>query len=141
MSNPRYYDDVLRLDKTWDRHAILNKETVILVVGTNMVVELLDRPVAEFLRDHIDQRGAEYPFRRGIVVTDQAWFDEAAVLQDNPVISIGGPPANRLSAEFNDWPPVGIWRRQVLHFIRAHGVLPQEFAGIATGRTMGPDGG
>jgi hypothetical protein len=105
MSNPRYYDDVLRLDKTWDRHAIINKETVIVVVGRNIIVELLDRPVAEFLRDHIDQRGGEYPFRRGIVVTDQTWIDEAAVLQDNPVISIGGPPANKLSAEFNEWTP------------------------------------
>jgi len=105
MSNPRYYDDVLRLDKTWDRRAIINKETVIVVVGTNVAVELLDGPVAEFLREHIDQRGDEYPFRRGIVVTDQAWFDEAAVLQDNLVISIGGPAANKLSAEFNDWSP------------------------------------
>jgi hypothetical protein len=104
MSNPRYYDDILRLDRTYDRHAIINKETVVVVVGTTVVAELLDRPAAEFLRDHIDQRGAEYPFRRGIVVSDQAWFDEAPVLQGNPVISIGGPPANKLSAEFNGRP-------------------------------------
>jgi hypothetical protein len=105
MSNPRYAEDIYRLDKSYDRHAIINKETVIVVVGTTVVAELLDRPAAEFLRDHIDQKDAEYPFRRGIVVSDQTWFDEAKVLLHNPVISIGGPPANKLSAEFNNWTP------------------------------------
>jgi hypothetical protein len=105
MSNPRYAEDIYRLDKIYDRHAIINKETVIVVVGTTVVAELLDRPAAEFLRDDIDQRGAEHPFRRGIVVSDQTWFDEAKVLLYNPLISIGGPPANKLSAEFNSWVP------------------------------------
>jgi hypothetical protein len=103
MSNPRYAEDIFRLDRIYDRGAVINKETVILVVGTTLVAELLDRPAAELLRDHIDQRGEQYPFRRGIVATDQGWYSEAGILADNPVIAVGGPPANKLSAEFDKW--------------------------------------
>jgi hypothetical protein len=107
MSNPRYADDIFKLDRIYDRQAVINKETVIIVVGTNIVAELLDRSSAELLRDHIDQRGGEYPFRRGIVITPDAWYDksEAAVIANNPVIAIGGPNTNRLSAEFDEWKP------------------------------------
>jgi hypothetical protein len=107
MSNPRYADDLFKLDRIYDRQSVINKETVIIVVGTNVVAELLDRSSAELLRDHIDQRGGEYPFRRGIVITPDAWYDksEAAVIANNPVIAVGGPNTNRLSAEFDEWKP------------------------------------
>ena len=107
MSNPRYAEDIFRLDRVYDRHSVINKETIIIVVGTAAVAELLDRPAAELLRDHIDQRGGDYPMRRGIVITHDAWYDkgEAGVIANNPVIAIGGPPINRLSAEFEQWEP------------------------------------
>ena len=59
------------------------------------------------LRDHIDQRGGDYPMRRGIVTTHDAWFDKggAGVIANNPVIAIGGPNVNRLTAEFEQWKP------------------------------------
>lgn len=104
-SNPRYAEDIFRLDRVYDRRSIVNKESVFVVVGTNLVAELLDRPVAELLRDQIDQRGGKYPFRRGIVITDQGWYTEAGVIANNPVIAVGGPPANRLTAEFDEWEP------------------------------------
>jgi len=107
MSNPRYADDIFRLDRFYDARKVINKETVIIVVGTSIVAELLDRQAAELLRDHIDQRGGPYPFRRGIVITHDAWYDknEAAVIANNPVIAIGGPKSNKLSAEFAEWKP------------------------------------
>ena len=105
MSNPRYADDIFRLDRIYDRRSVINKETVIIVVGTNIVAELLDRLAAELLRDHIDQHGGQYPFRRGIVITDQGWSTESAVIADNPVIAVGGPPVNKLSDEFDKWTP------------------------------------
>ena len=71
MSNPRYADDIFKLDRIYDRHAVINKETIIIVVGTSIIAELLDRPTAELLRDHIDLQGGSYPFRRGIVITDE----------------------------------------------------------------------
>jgi hypothetical protein len=105
MSNPRYTDDILKLDVSWNRHSVINRETVMIVVGTNVVSELLDRPVAEVLRDRIDTKGGKFPFRRGVVITDAAWYSERAVLEKNPVIAVGGPPSNQLSDEFKKWVP------------------------------------
>jgi hypothetical protein len=105
MSNPRYAEDIFKLDRIYDRHSVINKETVIIVVGTTIVTELLDRPAAELLRDHIDERGGKFPYRRGIVLADQAWYNEAFALSGNPVISVGGPPVNKLSDEFDKWAP------------------------------------
>jgi hypothetical protein len=107
MSNPKYADDLPRLDRTYDRHAVINKETVIIVVGTSIIAELLDRSAAELLRDHIDQdqRASQYAFRRGVVITDVAWYAESGVVAEKGVISVGGPATNKLSAEFGAWKP------------------------------------
>lgn len=107
MSNPRYADDIFKLDRVYDRHSVINKETIIIVVGTSIVAELLDRPAAELLRDHIDDQGGSNSFRRGIVIGHNAWYEqtEAAVIADNPVIAVGGPRTNRLTAEFEQWKP------------------------------------
>jgi pimeloyl-ACP methyl ester carboxylesterase len=107
MSNPRYADDILRLDRTYHKYSVVNRETIIIVVGTIIVAELLDRPAAELLRDHIDERGGKYPFRRGIVITDDGWYNpsEASAIANSPVIAIGGPKINKLAAEFDQWKP------------------------------------
>ena len=108
MSNPKYADDIYRLDRLWRRAAVIDRETIIIVVGTNIVSELLDRSAAELLRDNIDQRGVPYPFRRGVVVTHEGWYGETEFIKDNPVISIGGPKTNKLTDEFDRWvPPAG----------------------------------
>jgi hypothetical protein len=79
-------------------------ETIIVVIGKSIPSELLDRPVAEILRDQINEMGKveDHPFRRGIVLTDQGWYGEPDVA-NNAVIAIGGPYANKLSAEFDKW--------------------------------------
>jgi TIR domain len=107
MSNPRYADDIFKLDRTYDRKAVINEQTVIIVVGASIVAELLDRPTAELLRDHIDHQGGSNPFRRGIVISHDAWYEptEATVIGSNPVIAVGGPKTNRLTAEFDQWKP------------------------------------
>lgn len=107
MSNPRYADDIFRLDRTYNKDAVINKETVIIVVGAGLIAELLDRPTAELLRDQIDLQGGSYPFRRGIVITDEAWYrpGEVVAIGNNPVIAVGGPKTNRLTAEFDQWKP------------------------------------
>jgi hypothetical protein len=107
MSNPKYADDIFKLDRVYDRHSVINEETIIIVVGATIAAELVDRPAAELLRDHIDHRGGSNPFRRGIVIGDNAWYEqtEAAVIADNPVIAVGGPRTNRLTAEFGQWKP------------------------------------
>jgi hypothetical protein len=95
MSNPRYKDDLLRLDRNYQLPAVIGRETVIIVVGTTVVAELL-----EALRDRIDAKGGEYPFRRGIVLSDKTWFDNQILLGSKAVVAIGGPPANKLTSEF-----------------------------------------
>jgi hypothetical protein len=104
MSNPRYSDDLTKLDGVYDLKAIINEGTIIVVVGKSIPAELLDRPTAELLRDQIDRRGvSESPFRRAIVLTDEAWYAEASDIAMNPVISIGGPRTNKLTMEFDEW--------------------------------------
>ena len=105
MSNPKYADDIFRLDRTYERSSVINRETIMIVVGTTVIAELLDRAVAELLRDFIDQLGAPYPFRRGIVITHEGWVSEAGCMSNNPVIAIGGPPINKLTHEFDEWVP------------------------------------
>jgi hypothetical protein len=104
MSNPRYEDDSRRLEPVYDRDAVINMETIILVVGVWIFAELLDRTFAEVLRNQINKIGRveEYPFRRAIILTDAAWFADKDIA-NNPVIAIGGPAVNRLSAEFDKW--------------------------------------
>jgi hypothetical protein len=103
MSNPKYAEDIYRLDRTWQRSSVINRETIIIVVGTNVISELLDRSVAELMRDEIDRRGAPYAFRRGVIVTHEGWYSEAAFIKDNAVIAIGGPKTNKLTEEFDKW--------------------------------------
>jgi hypothetical protein len=101
MSNPKFETDLSKLhNNKYMSTSILNKETIIIVIGNSIPAELLDRPVAECLRDQIDERGGGNRFRRAIVLTDTAWFAEAENIADNPVIAVGGPPANKLSREF-----------------------------------------
>ena len=105
MANPKYADDIARLDRFYDRRSVINKETIILVVGIEITAELLDRPVAEVLRDEIDRRGGHNsPYRRAIVLTDQGWEVEAQTIARNAVISVGGPPVNKLSRQIDKEP-------------------------------------
>jgi hypothetical protein len=103
MSNPKYADDIYRLDRTYRRASVIDRETIIIVVGTSVIAELLDRSAAELLRDQIDQRGIPYPFRRGVIITHDGWYSEAEYVKDNAVIAIGGPPINKLTDEFDKW--------------------------------------
>jgi hypothetical protein len=106
MSNPKYAEDIYRLDRTWRRSSVIDRETVIIVVGTNIISELLDRSVAELMRDEIDRRGAPYAFRRGVIVSHEGWYSEAQYIKDNAVIAIGGPKTNKLTDEFDRIVPV-----------------------------------
>jgi hypothetical protein len=105
MSNPKYAEDIYRLDRTWRRSSVIDRETIIIVVGINVISELLDRSAGELLRDHVDRRGAPYAFRRGVIVTHEGWYSEAEYTKDNAVIAIGGPRTNKLTDEFDKLVP------------------------------------
>ena len=44
MSNPRYADDIFKLDRTYNKDAVINKETVIIVVGASSLRNYLTAP-------------------------------------------------------------------------------------------------
>jgi hypothetical protein len=102
MANPKYKEDVARLDEHWKLEAVVGKQTVIIVIGATAVSELLDRPVAEYLRDLIDKQGdGKTPYHRAVVFSDFAWEQEAT-LKEKPLISIGGPNSNKVTKRLLD---------------------------------------
>ena len=100
MSNPHYDDDLEQLDGVWDLDAILSSCTIIIVVGAGVISELLDRPMAELLRDAIDTQAVLRDGRRAIVVTDACWLREER-LQEMATIAVGGAGPNAVTAEFH----------------------------------------
>ena len=96
MSNPHYTSDLRLLDGNWDLTKVMNSQTIILVTGVKLAIELLDRPVAERLRDEIDKLGDISLCRRALIVSDALWFNDAT-LHTQPVIAIGGPSSNALT--------------------------------------------
>jgi hypothetical protein len=96
MSNPHYTSDLRLLDGNWDLKTVMNSQTIILVTGVKLAIELLDRPVAERLRDEIDKLGDISLCRRALIVSDALWFNDAT-LHTQPVIAIGGPSSNALT--------------------------------------------
>lgn len=102
VSNPRYASDLRSLEiGGFAISALVNQETIIIVVGSHLDAELLDRPVGEMIRDEIDRKGAPNPYRRGIVVSDIEWYRNEQ-LQQQPTISVGGPVANSLTKEIEE---------------------------------------
>jgi hypothetical protein len=140
MANPRYADDISRLDRVYDRRAIINKETVMIVVGNRSAPELLDRPVAESLRDVIDRKGGiEHPFRRAIVLTDSAWNAEAKDVALNAVIVIGSHQANELSKKIQGEPTAGATKFLVAGRAGCYGVFQKNTAGLPQIALWGED--
>jgi tetratricopeptide (TPR) repeat protein len=102
MSNPKYDSDLRILESNdYKLEGLLSRETILIVTGCSVYPELLDRPVAEVLRDEIDKRGASNPNRRAVIVGDLWWFAEnkEPFLNDCPVLSLGGPIMNQLTVK------------------------------------------
>jgi hypothetical protein len=95
--NPRYEDDLTRLDVTFNIANLIRAETVFIVVGDDLVNELVDRHAAGLLRDAIDLLGDGHPFRRALIVSAHASQHHESLrnhIQRSPLISIGGEKAN-----------------------------------------------
>ncbi len=77
-----------------------------VVVATGLEAGHPDLINAARLKDEIDSRGRGWPYRRAVMVTDEAWFD-TELFHHAPVIAIGGPGANAVSARLaGDLPTV-----------------------------------
>jgi Pyridine nucleotide-disulphide oxidoreductase len=91
-------DAVLRLG--YKIGNVANRETVIVVIGTGLWPELLDRPAAEVVWRAVSSEG-KTRFQRAIVLSDAAW-EKTPEVHENPVISIGGPVSNLLTDQLKD---------------------------------------
>ena len=81
-------------------------ETVAVVVAAALDAEAPDRLVALGLQVEIGKRGAGHPYRRAVLMSDQAWF-ETRLSHAAPPIAVGGPGGNGVSARFGpDLPTV-----------------------------------
>jgi len=80
-------------------------ETIIIVTGGGISAEERDRPLAYWLKNEVDRRGAGHPFRRAVVVSD-AWYVDNRVFHLNPAVMIGGPGVNLGSRELAERLPI-----------------------------------
>jgi hypothetical protein len=96
MSNPHYDHDLRELDGVWDRKKVISSHTIFIVTGTDVEAELLDRPVAERLRDAIDKQGDISLGKRAIILGDTQWISDWT-LHEHPVIAVGIPARNALT--------------------------------------------
>ncbi len=74
-----------------------SEETVVIVVASDLEPGHPDRRSAEGLKDEIDSRGRGWSYRRAVIATDETWF-ETELFHHAPVIAIGGPGVNGVSA-------------------------------------------
>jgi pyrimidine deaminase RibD-like protein len=96
--NPRFRDDLLRLDKSFKIESIAGPQTIFIIAGETIVAEVLDRHTCGLLRQEIDSRSAgAHPFRRALIVSAKTWRDSSWFTEKCPAISVGGAPANEVS--------------------------------------------
>jgi hypothetical protein len=75
--------------------------TVLIAIGSGISAQLLDRRAAEDLRDAINRRGRELPFRWAAIVTDGALLMDQ-VYTHCPIISVGGGIANQFTRSMEE---------------------------------------
>jgi hypothetical protein len=100
-ADPLHREDVKSvLELGWKISSVANRETVMVVVGTGLWQELLDRPAAQIIQTAVNGVG-KTRFRRASILSDRA-SDITPEVHTNPVISVGGPNVNRLSDLLKD---------------------------------------
>ncbi len=81
-------------------------QTVLIVVGAHLRAEIGDRPLAYKIRERIgawtDDHAATMLQPVVAIVCCDVWYLNNADLHTHPVISVGGPGVNALSAFFSD---------------------------------------
>ncbi len=75
------------------------RESVIVVIGASVSAQIRDRIAAERIREEINKRGCDHPHRWAAIVTDTAVLEERLYLEC-PVIAVGAPEANKVTARF-----------------------------------------
>ena len=79
-------------------------DLLLIVTGAHLSAEVHDRPIAYALRDRI---AAELGEDR-IVVCSDIWYLNRPELSASPLIAIGGPEVNALTADLTDSLPAAL---------------------------------
>jgi hypothetical protein len=74
------------------------EETILIVTARLLDPSHSDRRIAFRLKKEIDARGEGWPYRRALVVSDDAWLG-TKLFHAAPTIAIGGPGVNEVSAD------------------------------------------
>ena len=86
-------------------------KTVLIVTGSTLRAEEVDRPLAYYLKQRVEQYLAEHDLPGGPlkvrVVADFRWIHDE-LLQDLPTISVGGPGVNALAHRWLEEVPVSL---------------------------------
>jgi hypothetical protein len=81
---------------------------LLIVTGSTLRAEELDRPLAYYLREQVERacRRLDAPFKP-LVVADFRWMNDDE-LQVSPTISVGGPGVNALAQSWFDEVPFSL---------------------------------
>ncbi|MCF7958642.1 MAG: hypothetical protein K9M57_09370 [Phycisphaerae bacterium] len=71
---------------------------ILIVTGSSLRAERADRPLAYHLKKCIDKRLRELELDGTLVVLSDLWYLNAEALHQMPLISVGGPGTNAVSA-------------------------------------------
>jgi hypothetical protein len=69
---------------------------VLIVTGSTLRAEQMDRPLAYYLQDQIDKREIDHDDRMALVISDRHYLCHPD-LHRLPLISVGGPGVNRVA--------------------------------------------
>jgi hypothetical protein len=111
--NPCYGSDVTEIENNeWQLDAVMDHNTILVVIGNTVTTDLLDRAMAARMRDEVDLLGKKFSKkigtpnakRRGVVVTHAALAGETIpknreLLGICPIICVGGPASNLWTKE------------------------------------------
>ncbi|MGI6456494.1 MAG: hypothetical protein ACOX5R_12880 [bacterium] len=90
-------------------------DTIMIVVGSGLVPEEKDRPLAYRLKSRIDPLGKS-EYQRSVVVSD-IWYLENILFQTCSTVIIGGPGVNEASQHFFNKLPL-IWTFEDMAFMQ-----------------------
>ena len=71
---------------------------LLIVTGTTLRAEQADRPLAYRLKEAVENHKQDHDYRPQVLVLSDLWYLNAKSLQNKPMISIGGPGVNAVSA-------------------------------------------
>ena len=79
----------------------LDEDSILIVTGSNLRAEQGDRPLAYQLKNTINEILAQWGYDSEVLVLSDLWYLHSELLHSLPLISIGGPTVNAVSAHLS----------------------------------------